>query len=149
MRMGFGFGLLGLLVVAAIIAIWFTKTQIPIAKKGKETQDVARQISGHGPDGESAQHSVKLDREGKDGRTDYLVVSDVTPGGAMDQYFGLKKGDKIIKVGDFPVREYPGGEDMAEAAVFEAAQRQQSLVVRRGTEELTLSAPAVPQLKVP
>ncbi len=149
MRMGYGFGLLGLLVVAAIAIVWFSQTQIPIAKKGKETQDVARQISGHGPDGESAQHSVKLDFEGKNGKTEDLLVSDVTPGGALDQYFGLKKGDKIIKVGDFRVSEYPGGDDMAEAAVFEAAQRQQSLVVRRGDQEMTLSAPAVPQLKVP
>jgi C-terminal processing protease CtpA/Prc len=149
MRMGYGFGLLGLLVVVAIAIVWFSQTQIPIARKGKQTQDVARQISGHGPDGESAQHSVKLDFEGKDGKTEDLLVTDVTPGGALDQYFGLKKGDRIIKIGEFPVRDYPGGDDLAEAAVFEAAQKQQPLVVRRGAQEVTLSPPAVPQLNVP
>src|SRR4051812_32857939 len=135
--------LLALLIGIAIWAYaWGTHTAA-VTKKGQETKKEAEQISGRGPDGQSAESSVKLDAKAKAGKTDALVVTDLTPGGALDQYFHLQKGDEIIQIGQFRVGDYPGGDDMAEAAVFEAAQRQQALVVRRGSQTLTLTPPGL------
>src|SRR4051794_13114438 len=108
--------LLALLIGIGIWAYaWGTHTAV-VAKKGQETKQQAEQISGRGPNGQSAESSVKLDPKTKNGRTDALVVTDVLAGGALDQYFHVQKGDEIIKVGDFNVADYPGGDDMAEAA---------------------------------
>src|SRR5689334_15988501 len=105
MKLGAGLGLLGLLVVVAIALVWFNQTQTPIIRKGAEAQNHAQQISGHGPDGLSAEKSVTLEPKGN-----ALLVTDVVPGGALDKYFGLKKDDEIIQIGQFPVKDYPGGE---------------------------------------
>jgi hypothetical protein len=139
MRFGAGIGLLGLLVVVAIAFVWFQQTQIPIAKKGKETQDQAKQLSGHGPDGLPAAQSITLEPKGAGGRTDHLLVTSIVAGGALEKYFGLQKGDQIIQVGQFAVREYPGGDDLAIAGVHEAAQRRQELVIRRNGQTQTLA----------
>ena len=142
--------LLALLIGIGLWAyVWGTHTAV-VAKKGQETRQQAEQISGHGPNGQSAESSVKLDaKNGPGGKTAALVVTDVTAGGALDQYFHLQKGDEIIKVGDFNVGDYPGGDDMAEAAVFEAAQRQQALVVRRNGQTLTLTPPGLSGFAAP
>ena len=145
---GGGF-LLALLIGVGLWAyLWGTHTAV-VAKKGQETKKEAEQISGRGPDGQSAESSVKLDAKGKNGKTDALVVTDVTAGGALDQYFHLQKGDEIVQIGQFRVSEYPGGDDMAEAGVFEAAQRQQPLVVRRGGLTLTLTPPGLSGFATP
>lgn len=141
--------LLALLIGIAIWAYaWGTHTAT-VAKKGQETKQQAEQISGRGPDGQSAENSVKLDPKKRGDKLDALVVTDVTPGGAMDQYFHLQKGDEIIQIGQFTVRDYPTGEDMAEAGVFEAAQRQQPLVVRRNGQTVTLTPPGLSKFATP
>jgi hypothetical protein len=136
MRMAFG--LVSVLVVLGIVLIWFKNTQIPVIEKGQETRKEAQQISGRGPDEKPASESVKLDTRMKNGQIESLLVTDVTPGGAMEQYFGLQKGDEIVKVGEFDVRGHPLG-DGVNTAVFEAAQRQQPLVVLRNGQRVTLT----------
>src|SRR4051812_24460333 len=141
--------LLALLIGIAIWAYaWGTHTAV-VAKKGQETKQEAEQISGRGPDGQSAESSVKLDAKTRNGKTDALVVTDVTAGGALDQYFHLQKGDEIIKIGDFSVDGYPGGDSLAEAGVFEAAQRQWPLVVRRNGQTVTLTPPGLSKFATP
>jgi hypothetical protein len=137
MRMGFG--LLSLLITIGLIAYMWSTYNSAVSKGGAKARDQAQQISGRGPDGEPASKSVKLEAKTKNGQTESFEVTDVTPGGALEQYFGLKKGDSIVQVGDFPVKDYPGGESLAEAGVFEAAQRQWSLVVMRDGQKVTLS----------
>ena len=152
--MRIGIGLVSLLVVVAIVLIWFKNTQIPVIEKGQETKKEAQQISGRGPDGLPASQSVKLDAKMKNNQIESLVVTDVTPGGAMDQYFGLQKGDEIVKVGDLDVKGHPLGEGV-DAAVFEAAQRQQALVVVRNGQRVELTPkpvggrPGQPGVKIP
>ena len=135
MRMGIG--LVGILVVAAIALVWFKNTQVPVIEQGRETKKQAQQLSGRGPDQLPASQSVKLEAQMKNNQIDSLLVTEVTPGGAMDQYFGLQKGDAIVKVGDFDVRNHPMGEGV-DTQVYEAAQRNWPLVVMRGGQRVTL-----------
>src|SRR5688572_14473969 len=108
MRMGFG--LVGLLVVVAIILILFVKKEEPTLRAGQKAKQEAQQLSGRGPDQLPASQSVKLEPQMRNNQIESLLVTDVTPGGALDQYFGLKKGDAIVKVGDLDVRGHPLGE---------------------------------------
>jgi C-terminal processing protease CtpA/Prc len=139
MRMGIG--LVSILVVLAIVLIWFKNTQIPVIEKGQETKKEATQLSGRGPDQLPASQSVKLEAQLKNNQIESLLVTDVTPGGALDQYFGLQKGDAIVKVGDLDVRGHPLGEGV-DTQVYEAAQRNWPLVVLRGGQRVTLTPKA-------
>ena len=150
MRMGFG--LVGLLVVVAIILIVFVKKEEPTLRAGKKAKEEAQQLSGRGPDQLPASQSVKLEAQMKNNQIESLLVTEVVPGGALDQYFGLKKGDVIVKVGQFDIRGNPYNEQ-AEVMVFEAAQKNEAIVVVRGGQQVTLNPkPAsgkLPQNTVP
>jgi C-terminal processing protease CtpA/Prc len=150
MRMGFG--LVGLLVVVAIILILFVKKEEPTLRAGQKAKEEAQQLSGRGPDQLPASQSVKLEAQMKNNQIESLLVTDVTPGGALDQYFGLQKGDAIVKVGDLDVRGHPLGEGV-DTQVYEAAQRNWPLVVVRGGQRVTLTPKAaggrLPQNTVP
>ena len=98
-------------------------------QKGREAGDQARQISGHDEQGRPASETVKLEPMVRGGHT-FLLVTDVTAGGTMDKVYGLKKGDEIVKIGDVNVETVVG--DMAVPMAYEAAQRNQTLWVRRG-----------------
>lgn len=137
--MRWGIGLVSLLVVLLIGLFAFKWLSVPTIEQARPAQRQAEQLSGHGPDGLPASESVKLEPEGKNGRTEALRVTEVVPGGAIDQYFGLKKGDRIVKIGEFNVRDYPGGEQMAQAALYEAAQRNQPIVIQRDGQSLTIT----------
>ncbi len=150
MRMGFG--LVSILVVLAIVLIWFKNTQVPVIERGQEAKKEATQLSGRGPDELPASQSVKLEPQMKNNQIESLLVTDVTPGGALDQYFGLQKGDVIVKVGQFDIRGNPFNEQ-AEVMVFEAAQKTEEIVVLRGGQRVTLTPKAAsgrsPQNPVP
>ena len=57
--------------------------------------DQVEQISGRGQDGRSAMESFKTEPQLQNGKLNSLLVTDVTPGGAVEDYYGLKKGDRI------------------------------------------------------
>ena len=136
MRMGFG--LVALLVTVAIVLILFVKKEEPTLRAGQKAKEEAQQLSGRGPDQLPASQSVKLEPQMKNGQVESLLVTDVTPGGALDQYFGLKKDDVIVKVGQFDIRGNPYGEG-AEVMVFEAAQKNEPIVVTRSGQHVTLT----------
>lgn len=151
MRMGIG--LVSILVVLAITLIWFKNTQVPVMETGQKAKEEAKQLSGRGPDQMPASQSVKLEPQMKNNQIESLLVTDVTPGGALDQYFGLKKGDVIVRVGEFDIRGNPYNED-AEVMVFEAAQKNSPIVVLRDGQRVTLDPKAarggrLPQNTVP
>src|SRR5207248_9958789 len=93
------FGLVSLLLAVAIIAYLWSQHTTVVAHEGVKAQDQARQISGRGQDGRAAIHSFTVNPEMRGNRLDALEVTDVVPGGALADY-GLKKGDKIIKICD-------------------------------------------------
>lgn len=137
MRFGAGFSLVGLLVVVAIIVLLQSQSAGPTLKAGKQARQQAEVVSGRGPDGLPAAQSVKLEPKTKDGKTTTLAVTDVVAGGALDQFYGLQKGDEIVQIGDLRVPDW-GGDELAMSMVYEAAQRQFKLVVLRNGQNVTL-----------
>ena len=140
------FGLVGLLVTLGVVMYFFMRVEAPTLEQGKKAQDQVQQMSGRGQDGRSAMDSFKTEPQNQGSRLAGLKVTDVTPGGAVEDYYGLKKGDLIVsittqaglqKVGDSSNND-PG---MAKIQVQEAFQGSQPIVVQRNGRQLTLPAP--------
>jgi hypothetical protein len=132
--LGAGFGLLSLLVVVGIIIYVFAAVEIPKAKAGKAAQERVRPIAGYGKDDVPATESFAAEGLSRNSRFSGLKVTSVTPGGAMDTYYGLLVSDEIVAVGGTPIDALANGdEQLAKAVVVsEGFQRQQPITVRRG-----------------
>lgn len=149
------FGLVSLLVVVAIMVVLFRMFEIPTIEKGQEAHNEAQQISGRGQDGQSAMGSFQVEPEQQGSRLSALLVTNVTPGGAADTFYGLKKGDRIIEIsaggGLQKVNDASNGD--AETAKAMLAQysfaASQPIVVMRGGQELALPASAARPLSAP
>src|SRR5688572_3759335 len=95
-------GLLGLLFVIGIIVLIMSQTldrdkgTIAI---GKQAETEVKQIGGRSADDTPATHSFTVAAEKSGNKIDSLLVTSVVPGGAMDTYYGLKKGDFIVEIG--------------------------------------------------
>lgn len=140
MRYGYGIGFLALLIGVAIWLSLSAKDAGTAAKKNREIRDQAQPWTHKTADGQTAQQSVKLDGESNGGSLNDLLVTDVTPGGYFDQYYGLQKGDKILQIGGIDVAAL-GGEEMAEAKVWEASTTGSgTLTVLRNNQKITLSS---------
>jgi len=135
------FTLGGLLIVVGIIAILFSTYSIPTAREGKKAQDQVRQMSGHGDDGIPADHTIKLDAE-SGGTLKYLIVTDVTPGGAMDKFYGFKKGDKITAIGQTEVSNWNDFELAKAMLVQEGYEKMAPVTVIR--DGATIQLPQKP-----
>ena len=135
MRMAFG--LVGLLVTLAIILMLF-KTQAPALKAGKKAQDQARQMVGRDEDGNRVTDAVTLDARDRAGKMESVVVSDITPNSAIQQRYGLQKGDVIIQMGDLNVRDNMSSPEEAKDFLLKAYQDNREVVVIRGWDKLTL-----------
>ena len=132
------FGLVSLLLAVAIIAYLWSQHTAVVAHEGVKAQDQARQISGRGQDGRAAVNSFKVEPQMRGSRLDALEVTDVTPGGALADY-GLKKGDKIIKIGDQKIGDRSNDDPgLAKDLVHDAFQRSQSITVLRKGQEVML-----------
>jgi hypothetical protein len=113
---------------------------------GKKAQDQAQQISGRGEDGRAMTDSFKTAPENKNGRLEALDVTAVTPGGAAEQYYGLKKGDRIIEITTQAGLEKMNGAsilsdpEMAKISVQSAFQASWPIVVMRNGRQITLPA---------
>jgi len=142
-------GLVGLLVTLGVVLMIFKFIEAPTLEKGKEAHDQVQQISGRGQDGRSAMESFKTEPQMQGGRLNSLLVTDVTAGGAVEDYYGLKKGDRITFVttqaGLQKVNEAANDDpEMAKIQVQEAFQGSRPIVVLRNGKSLTLPAPANP-----
>ncbi|HSU69333.1 MAG TPA: hypothetical protein VLJ39_20780 [Tepidisphaeraceae bacterium] len=141
------FGLVSLLVVLGICLMIFKMIEAPTLEKGKETQDKAQQMSGRGTDGNSVMSSFKADPQQQGSRLNSLLVTDVTPHGAVDEFYGLKTGDKItgVTMGGSMTKIGDASNDDAEMAkikVQEAYQSSGPITVVRNGQTLTLPTPA-------
>src|SRR5690349_15353712 len=92
------FGLAALLVAVGIMFYLFTNNTAAVLKASKPAREQAQQMSGRGQDGVGAEHSFQCEPVQRGTRLDALLVTNVTPGGAADTFYGLKKGDKIIEI---------------------------------------------------
>jgi hypothetical protein len=140
-------GLVGLLVTIVIGWMIFKYIEAPTLERGKKAQDQAQQISGRGQDGRSLMESFKTEPKLQGSRLNWLLVTEVTPGGAADDYYGLKKGDCITFVttqaGLQKIGEASNDDsEMAKMNVQQAFQAGQPIVVMRNGQKLTLPAPA-------
>ena len=138
--MRYAFGLVSLLVAVAIIA-WLMSMQSSSLHTAAKTREQTKQMAGYDEDGTRAMDSITLDSDSTGNKLTAVVVTDVKPTGAYARYYGLKKGDKIVQVGDQRVRDMNNDGELAKSIVQEAYQRQQQLVVQRNGKEITLPKP--------
>lgn len=144
---GAGFGLLGLLVVAAII-FWISFGPLgggakngyvgTVLTKGKEGRDQASQISGHDETGVPVSESIKVDEVDVDGHFRRIKVLSVVPGGPFDTAYKLKVGDEVSEIGGLGV-DMNDDFKLAEARLYESIQRVEPLTVVRQGQKLTLT----------
>jgi len=137
------FGLVSLLVVVAIIAFLFSMYDIPVAKQGRVTQQQARQLSGHDVDGTPADQTIKLDADLRNNHLADLIVTSVTPGGAMDRVYGFQAGDKIIAIGEMDISTLSNDDfEMAKAQLLqEGFEKGKPVTVIRAEKKIQLPQP--------
>jgi cell division septation protein DedD len=82
-----------------------------------------------------------LEAQDKAGKMESVVVSDVTANSAIQQRYGLQKGDVILQIGPLSVRDNMSSADEAKDFLLDAYQKNQDLVVLRGWDKLTLPMP--------
>lgn len=144
MRMAFG--LVGVLITIGLIVVvmsqYLTKSSLDISA-GNQAREQVKQIGAMSEDASPAIESFKVDAITVGSRLDNLLVTEVTPGGAADKFFGLRKGDAIIEVsvgGSLTkLDDYANNDpEMAKIAVVEAFTRSQPIKVVRDGQELQL-----------
>ena len=137
------FGLVSLLVVVAIIAFLFSMYDIPVAKQGRVTQQQARQLSGHDVNGTPADQTIKLDADLRNNHLADLIVTSVTPGGAMDRVYGFQAGDKIIAIGEMDISTLSNDDfEMAKAQLLqEGFEKGKPVTVIRAEKKIQLPLP--------
>ena len=136
MRMAFG--LVSLLVTLAIILLLFRTYSAPMLKQGKSATEDARQLAGRDENNAPVTDAIKLDSQDRNGQMYGAVVTDVTPGSAIEMKYGLHKGDVIVELGQLAVRGNMSSADEAKDYLLHAYQRSEPLVVMRGKNRLTL-----------
>lgn len=131
MRMGFG--LVGLLVVVAIMVYMSSKSSEAPARAQKEVRREMTQVTGRAPDG-----GAPIDKSAEFAATPAgLSVTAVVAGGYFEQFYDLKKDDVIVEAGSSG--SLKGVDDnSATAFLFTAAQSKQPLKILRGGQPKTL-----------
>jgi S1-C subfamily serine protease len=135
--MRFGFGLVSLLVVLAIVMVIFKNIEAPQIEVGHQAQLQAQQLSGRDANGMKAMESYAAQSFPPNGNFRGVQITDVTVGGPMDQYYGLKVGDVVLAIGGNDVTAF-GGFDMAKAELDQAYQEVRELTVDRNGSKIQL-----------
>lgn len=130
------FGLAALLVSAFIVIYIWTEHTSKVSRAGREAEQRAQQFTGRGEDGAPVRDSITLKPVEAGGQTRAVLVEAVVPGGPMEKYYGLRAGDRIIRIGDRSVGLFDG--EMAALQVIEAHRSGAPLAVVRDGKELTL-----------
>jgi hypothetical protein len=143
MRMAFG---LAALLVCIGVIVWIMSTiTLPGTKAAldvqREVKPKVEQIAGQSSEGRAAD-TIKVDAESKGGKMTALLVTDITPGGVMEKYFGLRTGDSIMEIAPQGGAFQPvsGMDSPSEAKDFltQAYQNSQQIIVLRDGQRLTL-----------
>jgi hypothetical protein len=133
-----GLGLVGLLIGVFILMYIWSQNAAVVTTASKQATADAQQFAGRDEDGVPVKESVKLDPFVRpNGKVSGVMVADVTAGGAMEKYYGLKRGDVIVAAGQMDLRDQD--DDMAMALIFqEGYQKKGQLRVKRGLKEIML-----------
>ena len=144
--MRYGFGLLALLVVVAIILIVQANVTIPTVQKGMEAREQASQIAGVDETGGRVMDTYDLKEVMDGGKLRGLRVTRIKAGSPMQTYYGLQKDDLIVEYGAagsmMPVRQESDA-DLVKAMIAEAYQRHQPITVVRNGQQLKLDGEAM------
>ena len=144
---GAGIGLLGLLVVMAII-FYVSYGNLGkgapngyvghVLEKGKEAREQGNQIAGRDAEGVPVSESIKTDEVDVGGQFKRIKVVSLVPGGAFDTAYHLQPNDEVSEIGGLGV-DMNNDYGLAQARLFEAIQRNEPLTVVRGGQKLTLT----------
>jgi len=104
-----------------------------------KAQEEAQQISGRGANGMPAMQSYGAESYPPGGAFRGIRIRDVTKGGPMDDYYGLKAGDVVLQIGGMDVTTL-GEYDMAKAELDQAYQESRPLTVQRDGNQISLPA---------
>lgn len=127
-----GIGLLGLLIVVAIL-LTLNMLQGPVIQTGMQAQDDVSRIAGvDRHTGMKVTESAVLDGVMNGSHLRGVKVVSIVTGGQLDTFYGLIPGDVvtgIVDIGDLSIM----GDDpeLAIAQVFDACQRSRDLFVTR------------------
>src|SRR5262245_7674875 len=97
------FGLVGILAVVGVIVWWMAQGGAQnlqnVANTKKHATEQASQMAGRSSeDQEPANRSAELEPVNVGGKLKAIMVSKITPGGAYEKFFGLKRNDTIVAV---------------------------------------------------
>jgi hypothetical protein len=138
-----GIGLVSILVVMAIILMvafsgphgGYVPTVINAGNTGKQQ---AGQIAGRDDNGTPVGDTIALEEhDSTDGHLRGLTVKTVLPTSPMVTSYGLMAGDEITEIGGLSVRDEDF--ELAKDQVYESYMRNQSLVILRNGQQLTIN----------
>ena len=142
-----GFGLLSLLLAAAIIFyVSFGGKNGGVdgaaLKENQELREQGTQIAGQDQNGVPVSESIKLDEVDVDGHLRRLKVVSVVPGGPFATAYGLQPNDEITEIGGLDVGMNDDG-GLAKTLVYGAYQENKPLTIVRAGEkkEITPNTP--------
>lgn len=147
MRMAFG--LVGLLVTIAIIAVLWSKSAKTSVDTYQKVQPIVSQIAGRDANGNNIEATyADFPDMRSDGKLQDLQITQLAPDSPLAQYFGLQKDDVVIAgIDGHGVRTDLNGlndERDGKDAIWDAYTQSGQLIVQRGDQTLTLPAPKTP-----
>ena len=132
---------IGLLVLLFAVALMFymmsSSASVDVAAK-KQAELQVNQFSGKDQSGKLATDSIAIDTDPKG-----VLVKSVEAGGAFDLKFGIKAGDLIVEIGPLAKDQFQDPAT-AKAYLHDAYARDETLVVQRGSDRVTLPQPGTP-----
>ena len=141
---GAGIGLLGLLIVAAIIMfVMFSGPgggYVPtVLHAGKQGQDQAQQISGHAASGRAVSETAKFGEvDGGDGSFRRVKIVSMDPDCPLLVNYKLQPNDEISAIGGIKCSDN-NDYKLSVAQIDEAWGRMESLTVQRGGNSMEVT----------
>jgi S1-C subfamily serine protease len=134
-----GFLLLSLLVVVGIMLVMYRTYSLPAVQVGQQAEQAAQQMTGRDANGVAAYKSYKAQVHLRGPQFDGIEITDLTPGGPMDTYYGLKVNDVVVGISGNNVTTF-GDYDSAKGQLDQAYQSAAQLSVIRDGNTITLPA---------
>jgi hypothetical protein len=132
-----GLMLLSLLVVLGIMLMAYKTVTLPSVEVGHKAEDTAQEISGHDANGAPIYKSYKCQPVMRGNQLIGIDITELTPGGGMEGYYGLKVDDVVLQIAGTDVATF-GDYDSAKGQLDEAAQHVAPLLVNREGTKITL-----------
>lgn len=141
--MGAAFGLLSLLITVAII-LWMmvgTGYTGAVAKQNQAARQQLNVLSGKDPTGTVSAIDTIHTRVDRTGARPRFIATEVQQGGVMEERYGIRPGDRIVEIAGLDFETNIGSKESGDEWLATAYARQQSIVVMRGNQKLTLPTP--------